>query len=294
MKRVLVTGGSGLVGGFVVEALHAAGWQVTIAGRARPDESVPADVGFRRFVLAPGIDHDHLLDGFDALVHAAFWHIAGHYRGGEGNDVMGFWDRNYVATLQLFEAAEAAGLSRVVFLSSRAVYGQQPPGIVLTEDLPCRPDTHYGLIKAGCEEHLTGRRFCGTSLRVTGVYGQPIQGDDDKWRPLFDTYLAGDPVEPRFGTEVHGHDAAAAVRLMLDTPTETLAGQVFNVSDVALDRHDLLALVQQQTGCPHALPPKADATAYNVMDTSKLNRLGWKPGGLPLLQQTVRELCADY
>ncbi len=292
MKRVLVTGGSGLVGSFIVERLHADGWQVTIAGRGRPGARFPADIGFRRFVLALASDHDELLDGFDALVHAAFWHIAGHYRGGEGQDVKGFWDRNYLATLQLFEAAKRAGLERVVFLSSRAVYGQQPAGTVLTEDTPCRPDTHYGLVKAASEQHLADRAFCGSSLRITGVYGQSAFSSEHKWETLFDAYLDGDPISARFGTEVHGRDVAGAVHLMLNAPAEAVSGQIFNVSDLELDCHDLLALVQQETGCEHLLPPKADPTGYNIADTTKLRQLGWQPGGVPLLEKTVRELVA--
>lgn len=290
MKRVLVTGGSGFVGGFIVSALHAAGWRVTVASRTRPEESAPADVNFRRFELAPGLDNDLRLNGFDALVHAAFWHVPGRYRGGEGYDVKGFWDRNHLATMQLFEAADKAGVSRVVFLSSRAVYGQQVPGVQLSEDMPCHPDTHYGLIKAASEEHLAARSLCGVSLRITGVYGRPKRGDH-KWKTLFDAYRAGEPIAARFGTEVHGRDVAAAVLLALGAPADSVADRVFNVSDLALDRHDLLALVQRQTDCPYPLPPRNEAAHFHPMDTTRLRDLGWKPGGEPLLRRTVLELC---
>ncbi len=294
MKQVLVTGGTGLVGRFVVEALHANGWTVAIAGRHPPDDRFPSDIGFHRFELDPGADYGELLSGFDALVHGAFHHAVGRYRGGEGLDVKGFWDRNTLATLQLFRAAEAADLERIVFLSSRAVYGRQPAGAEVTEETPCYPDTHYGLVKAAAEHHLAGQSgLCGISLRPTGVYGQPPFGGTNKWAELFDAYLAGQPIEPRFGTEVHGRDVAAAVRLMLEVPTDKVAGKCFNVSDLELDRHDLLALVQAQTGCEHPVPPSADRSRYNIADTTRLQDLGWRPGGEALLRQEVSDTVVE-
>ncbi len=288
MKRVFVTGGTGLVGRFTVEALRAGGWKVIIAGRNWPDTRFPSDVGFRPLDLGPAEDFGGLLTGFDALVHAAFDRVPGRYRGGEGRDVKGFWDRNYMATLHLFEAAAAAGLERVVFLSSRAVYGRQPAGAVVTEETLCHPDTHYGLVKAAAEEHLAGMSaVCGVSLRPTGVYGQPPYGGTHKWSELFEAYLAGQPIEPRFGTEVHGHDVAAAIQLVLEAPTESVAGESFNVSDLELDRRDLLTLVQDQTGCKHPLPPVADRSRYNLADTARLRDLGWHPGGNALLHKEV-------
>ena len=294
MKRVLVTGGTGLVGRFVVEALHTGGWNVTIAGRHPPDNRFPSDIGFRPLRLDPEEGFADLLSGFDSLVHAAFHHVRSRYRGGEGLDVKGFWDRNYMATLQLFEAAAAAGLKRVIFLSSRAVYGRQPADAAVTEGTPCRPDTHYGLVKAAAEQHLAGMSaLCGVSLRPTGVYGQPPFGGTHKWSELFDAYLAGQDIEPRFGTEVHGRDVAAAVQLMLEAPTDRVAGECFNVSDLELDRHDLLALLKKLTECPHLLPSPADRTMYNLADTTRLRELGWRPGEETLLRQTVKDLAAS-
>ena len=58
---------------------------------------------------------------------------------------------------------------------------------------------------------------------------------------------------------------------------------VLNVSDLMLDRHDLLARVQARTGCPHPLPPRAEAPLPGRMATCRLRRLGWRPGGLPRL-----------
>ncbi len=296
MKTVLVTGGTGLVGRFITDELHARGWQVTIAGRNAPPSGLfPADIGFCPLDLHPSTDYRAATRGFDALVHAGFSHRAGRYRGGEGEDVRGFWDRNFLSSLQLFEAAKETGIERAVFLSSRAVYGRQPPGAPLTEETRCHPDTHYGLIKLACEQHLEGiarqTGLCGSSLRVTGVYG--LSGATNKWKGLIEDYLAGRPVTPRVATEVHGRDVAAAVRTMLEAPPDAVSGAVFNVSDLTIDRRDILSPVRDRFGCEHPLPARGDPATLNVMDTSRLSGIGWRAGGRPLFDRSMADILTD-
>src|SRR5690606_24030385 len=123
--------------------------------------------------------------------------------------------------------------------------------------------------------------FSGISLRVTGVYGPAGPDRTHKWAGLFADYLAGRHIETRAGTEVHGSDVAAAVRLLLEK--EDVACLVFNVSDVLVDRRDILSIVKRVTGCPHPLPQPADKAAINRMRCDRLMKLGWQPGGMALL-----------
>lgn len=297
MSKVLVTGGGGRVGRFIVEDLLERGHEITVASRNAPvADQFTQEVQHRSFVLDPEADVSGLVDGFHCLVHAAFSHVPGHYRGGEGDDVAGFWQRNYLATVRLFQAAAKAGLRRGVFLSSRAVYDGQPAGKPVSEETPCYPDSHYGAVKLACERHLAEISTKGTmaiaSLRATGVYGNAQAGGDHKWSDLFSDYLSGKSVSPRCGTEVHGRDLASAVHMMLDLPAEAIAGHAFNVSDILLDRRDLLALVQQQAQSPHPLPDAADPQRCNVAQTAKLEALGWKPGGMALLESEIAGLVS--
>ena len=260
--HVLVTGATGAVGRFVVPALAAAGHRVTTLGRA-------GDVRWR-------LGDSTRIPAADALVHLALAHVPGAYRGGEGDDPDGFRRLNLDGTLRLFDAA---GDARIVFLSSRAVYGDHRRGETLRETDPPAPDSLYGEVKRAAETALAGR---GASIRATGVYG----GSPHKWQALFTAYLRGDPIPPRCATELHGADLAAAVLLLLDR-AETGA---FNASDLLLDRHDLLARVQALTGCPHPPPPRAAPPPPGVMDTTRLRALGWTASGLAGLD---RFLAAD-
>lgn len=275
---VLLTGAGGQVGRFVLSDLRAAGHEVATLGRA--PVAGAAHIPWR-------LGDPARLPKAAALVHAAYDHVPGLYRGGEGDDPEGFWRRNVEGSRLLFEAALAQGTTRVVFLSSRAAYGDPAPGARLREGDPAPGGTLYGQAKLASErmlDALADQGLAPVSLRATGVFGAPPGGGAHKWTELFRDYLAGRPVAPRVATEVHGADLAAAVRLMLERPeTERL----YNVSDLVLDRHDLLAAVRALTGCPHPLPERAEAGRLAVMATDRLRALGWTPRGAARLAEEL-------
>ncbi len=283
--RLGVTGATGRVGRFVVADALAQGAEVTVLGRRRPRAEVfGAPLAFRPFDLAGGAPG---LEGLDAVVHCALLHAPGRYRGGEGDDPTGFRQANLGGLARLIEAARAAGIARVVFLSSRAVYGSQPPGARLFETTACRPDTLYGEVKRAGERMLAESGLAAVSLRATGVYGPAGPGLRHKWSDLFDAFARGEAVAPRVGSEVHGADLAAAVRLALTR----LAPGVYNVSDILLDRADLLALWAEVSGVEGIVPARADI-AFNEMECSRLRAAGWRPGGWALLRSTLEGVAA--
>lgn len=297
MTHVLVSGGTGIVGRFVVEHLLGHRYKVSVGGRHRPATDLfSAPVGFVPLCLDPDVDQVEAFDDIYYFVHAALDHVPGRYRGGEGQDPAGFRKTNLDGTIALFEAARDAGVRRCIFLSSRAAYPPLPAGTPLHETLHGRPDTLYGDIKLQAEhglQALCGHSFVTASLRATGVYGAPRQGQTHKWESLFSDYLAGHKAPVRAATEVHGDDLARAVRLMLEADAMRINGETFNVSDILVDTSDLLSIVRELTHCPHPLPPAADKAQVNAMNTCKLQALGWSPGGENLLRRTIADLVAD-
>ena len=283
--KVLVTGGTGYAGRFIVEALLAAGHAVTVMGRTKPEDKVFSNpVDFISGDLEPANISAVQFESVDGFVHAGFHHVPGKFRGGEGDDPETFRRLNVDGSLALFAAAKQAGVARAVFLSSRAVYGTQLPGAMLTEETEPHPDTLYGAVKLDVERGIAAMAddvFLPVSLRVTGIYGPAGPGRTHKWAGLFADYESGKQIEPRAGTEVHGDDMAAAVQLMLEGGAEAIraAGCLFNVSNILLDWHDLLAEHARLTGGTRPLPERADASAYNAMDCARLKALGWTPRG---------------
>ncbi|CAN7243679.1 NAD(P)-dependent oxidoreductase [Pararhizobium sp. LjRoot235] len=295
MTRVLVSGGTGYAGRFIVEHLLERGYKVTVGGRTAPEPCFfSKDVAFVPLLLDPEADQIEAFDNVYYFVHAAFEHLPGRYRGGEGDDPDGFRRANLDGTVRLFESARDAGVRRCVFLSSRAAYGPQAAGALLEEGMLARPDTLYGEIKLQAERSLLslcGHDFVTASLRATGIYGPAGPGRTHKWASLFEDYLSGRIVPPRIGTEVHGEDVAKAVRLMLEVDTVRINGGTFNVSDILTGNREILSILQRVTHCPHPLPEQADASGYNPMGCCKIQSLGWRPGGRYLLRRTVEQLA---
>lgn len=264
--KVAITGASGLVGRFFVDWALGAGHEVRILSH---------ETGYR---LGDRPD----LGGEDLVVHCAFAHVKGRYRGGEGDDPEGFIRANLDGSIALFEAAKTSDVPRVVFLSSRAVYGDYPAGTELTEDLAPRPDTLYGRVKLQAEEALlalSDTRFIGQCLRATGVYG--ALGADNKWAGLFEDFASGLTPPPRAATEVQGADLARTIDALALAPSG-----VYNVSDITIDTHDLLGRVAALTGCTTPLPAR-QTTPVSAMNTARLEGLGWRKGGWERLDETL-------
>jgi len=290
--KVLVSGGTGLVGRYIVEELLSAGYAVAVGGRSKPSPDLFSQpVSFVPLSLDPAQDHTEIFDDAYFFVHAAFSHVPGKYRGGEGGDPEGFRRHNLDGTAKLFETAKRAGIRRCIFLSSRAVYGDRMAGEMLTEATEPAPNTLYGKVKRDAEHalfSLSAPGFATASLRATGVYGDLCP---NKWDDLFADYLAGATVRSRAGTEVHGRDLARAARLLLETEAGRIDGKAFNLSDILTDTHEILGHLQRVTDCPHPLPLPAPQGIVSEMDTSRIRALGWRSGGVALLEETIGRLA---
>lgn len=289
--RVAVTGATGIVGQFVVARLLREGCDVAALVRTGSDRRVCAgDVEWVDGDLGDRGTLDALVGGADGLVHCAFQHVPGRYRGGEGEDVPGFWRVNLGGTIDLLEAAARAGVARTVLMSSRAVFGIPVEGQI-RDAHPTAPTTHYGAMKAATEA-LAGVYRDVVVLRPTGVYGIVRPLARTKWLGLAEEVAAGRTVgESRSGTEVHGEDVADAVWRLLTAPSDAVAGRVFNCSDLEVDTRDILRRMQAALGRPGRLPATAPPPG-NVLRCDSLHALGWRPGGDARLQAETAALCA--
>lgn len=295
-KRYIVSGATGYIGRFIVEQLLSSGHQILVLGRTKPADSLFSQpVDFAHMSLSQGEFDPAIFDGYGGFIHTAFDHIPGRYRGGEGDDPDRFIRLNHAGSMALFEAAKTAGVARVLFLSSRAVYGPQTQGAPLYETTDTHPDTVYGQVKLQTEQALAALasvadpHFLPIIIRATGVYGAASTAgpSDHKWHELFGDFTADKTIAPRAGTEVHGDDLAKAVELLLTTEATKLinaadgdTAPIFNVSDILLDRQELLQTYRDMNAFNGGqIPQTVDVTQYNSMDCSRLKSLGWQPRG---------------
>ncbi|WP_051631060.1 NAD-dependent epimerase/dehydratase family protein [Afifella pfennigii] len=323
---VLVTGGTGIVGQLVARHLAESGYRVRIASRRRPPNGRFAFAhSWVPFTLDPKADFGPALDGVTHVVHAAFQHVPGRYRGGEGDNLAGFRRANVDASLAFLAAAKRAGVERALFLSSRAVYGSQKGP--LHEDTPPEPDTEYGRAKLDVETALAEMSvppplaaaplvpqaadatplaapalsqpgdeapagFVGACLRVTGVYGLVEPLERTKWFRIALQILEENlEVKPRAATEVHGEDVGAAARLLFESSFASLAANTFNCSDILLTNAEIVAALRKALGRPGPVPLEGDSSAVAAMRCPRLEALGWRPGGRSLFNRTIEALA---
>jgi nucleoside-diphosphate-sugar epimerase len=294
LRTVAVTGTTGYVGRFVVAELQHQG--VSVRGLARPGSDrrgfpAPVDwvVGDMRAIEA----FPALVNGVDAVIHLAYEHVPGRYRGGEGDDLDGWLESNLNGTLRLLQAAQEANVPQFIFLSSRAVFSRTDPGRVLDETHSISPNTHYGAYKAAVEAFLQSYsglyNMATTSVRATGVYGLTYPVQRTKWWDLVTGVLNGeDNFTNGGGTEVHGRDVARVIWALLARPDLDIP--VIHLSDRYVTHRQVVELARHFSGHPGPLPQAPSASPANPLACHRIAELGLAFGGLPLLESTVAEM----
>lgn len=170
----LVTGGAGYIGSHVVRSLQNAGLEPVVIDDLSSGfaEFVPAGVPF---IHGSILDPDALNASFDAAPIDGIIHIAGYkYAGVSVQRPYHTYTQNVTAMVDLLRAARDHGVSKIVFSSSAAVFGNVDVDLVV-EDTPKSPTSPYGESKLIGEWLLAdGERAYGlqhTSLRYFNVVG---------------------------------------------------------------------------------------------------------------------------
>jgi nucleoside-diphosphate-sugar epimerase len=109
---------------------------------------------------------------------------------------------NVTGTYNVLEAARRCHVQRVVFASSREVYGE-PLQLPVAEHAALKPKNAYGASKAAAEMYCSWYASIGmevTTLRLANVFGN---GDSGRVVPIFvEKAAAGDPITVYGGTQV--------------------------------------------------------------------------------------------
>jgi len=303
--KLLVTGGAGYIGSVVAAQLAAAGHEVTVADDLSTGH---ADVVSDRMTLQRVDIHDIATvltpaAGFDGVLHFAA-------RIAAGESVQRpelYWRTNVVGSLALLDAIRAARVSRLVFSSTAAVYGN-PGTVPIAEDAPTVPTNPYGWTKLAvdmaiaheCAAHGVG----AVSLRYFNVAGAARDAGGRLLGERHDpeTHLipiALDVAAGRrdhlqiFGQDyptpdgtcirdyIHVEDLASAHLLALDAAT---AGhhKIYNLGNGnGFSNNDVVDVVRQVTGAPvpvQAAPRRSGDPADLVASSARAQaELGWVP-----------------
>ncbi len=285
-QRVVVTGGSGFIGGHVVASLCRLGADVLSVDR-RPAKA---------FQCHPDGDHDvtvvlgdlqdsavveeSLAPGTRAIAHLAAQTQV--LRSIEDPD--GTFANNVVVTEALLERARHVGATSFVLASTNAVVGAGASG-TLHEGVPLAPLTPYGATKAAGEMVLSCYNAAygvrGVALRFTNVYG-PGMSEKDSIVPRLMRVAANGDAFTIYGDGrqlrdyVNVADVVSAVLLGLRRPG--LSGPLVIGSGLSVSVLDLVDLVESALGRKlnvQHVPAKPGEMPAVIVDNSAARRWGW-------------------
>jgi dTDP-glucose 4,6-dehydratase len=242
--RILVTGGAGFIGSHYVRTLLSGGFrgyedaQVTVydkltyaGNRANlaPVEDSPRYAFVQGDICDPVLLAE-VLPGHDAVINfAAESHVDRSIAGAAE-----FVTSNVAGVQILLDACRAAGIPRIVHVSTDEVYGSIAEG-AWTEQSPLDPNSPYSAAKAGGDLiAIAFARTHGVNVSVTrccnnyGPYQYP-----EKLIPLFATNLLDGKPVPLYGDGlnvrgwIHVDDHCRGIQLVLE---HGAAGKVYNAS----------------------------------------------------------------
>jgi UDP-glucose 4-epimerase len=152
---VLITGGAGFIGSHLTDALLAKGYAVRILDDLSTGKRSNLPLDNPRVELIEGDVADAELLARAAVGCQAVAHLAAVASvQASVDDPVKTHQSNFIGTLNVCEAMRQAGIKRVVFASSAAVYGNNGEGEAITEDTPKAPLTPYASDKLAGEQYL--------------------------------------------------------------------------------------------------------------------------------------------
>lgn len=284
MKRILITGATGMIGSAVVREALKQDYEITCIVRQNSSRvaNIPQD---ERVHIANCDISDYKtleLDGtFDVLIHLAWDKTSV-----GGRDDVDCQLKNIEYTLDAVRLAKRCGCSVFIGAGSQAEYGVQT--VPLTPDLPVKPESGYGIAKytAGKLSALLckqlGIRF--NWLRILSVYG-PNDGENTLISYCVRELKAGRSPEftkcEQIWDYLHCDDAARAFLAVAERGIDGKfyplgSGHGRKLKDYLIDLQQQIApavplLFGKKEYYPHQ-------PMYLVADVSELEKdTGWKP-----------------
>ena len=274
--KLLVTGGAGMIGGYVVAELARAGHEVVSFDQMRPAEAVPGV----RYRIG---DHEdlgqvvELCPGMDAIVHLSAIPAPRTFP----NTTI--FRTNVMGTFNVHEAAVIAGVPFVVSTSSQSAYGFAwwhrpflPYYLPLDEDHPDLSQDAYGLSKMAGEQIAHGyHRRC--DLRVCSIRPPWVLRPDQ-----YESQVKPVLQEPKewnlFFAYVDVRDLATAYRMVLEAPEDRVQDEVFNiVADDAMAVEPLADLLPRLEPRLKEMAAGLTGQQSGVSAERIKAKLGWRP-----------------
>lgn len=152
---VLITGGAGFIGSHLADALLAKGYAVRVLDDLSTGKRSNLPLDNPRVELIEGDVADAAAVARAALGCQSVVHLAAVASvQASVDDPVKTHQSNFIGTLNVCEAMRQAGIKRVIFASSAAIYGNNGEGDSINEDTPKAPLTPYASDKLAGEYYL--------------------------------------------------------------------------------------------------------------------------------------------
>ena len=266
--RVVVTGGSGKGGRWVVRELREHGHDVLNVDLAHDGSQHGPSIVAELTDLGQCLE---VVAGADAVVHFAAIPAPELRPAGET------FRNNVVSTYNVFAAATDRGVGRIVWASSETVLGlpfDDPPDFApINEDHPPRPVSSYALSKL-VGETMAQQFARGSGIPILGLRISNIMEPDDYERF---TSWQEDPQVRRWNlwSYVDARDVAQAVRLGLDAQLETADVMIVAAADTCMRRESADLMAEVFPNVPLRRPLTGRETLLSIDHARE--RLGYVP-----------------
>lgn len=290
MATILLTGGTGFIGSHIVEALLAAHHQLkvlTSSSSTHPNiqpyqgqlELLRGDFGNQQLM-------QQYLEGVDYLIHVAWTTVP---KTATENPIYDA-QSNLIGGLHLLEAAVAAGVKKVIFVSTGgALYGP-PQYVPVDEQHPLHPISAYGTSKLALEHYLhfyyKNRGLDYTIFRIANAYGprQNLTKNQGVIGIWLQKIKEQQPIEIwGDGSVVRDYIYVADVaQLLVQSLAYQGATKIFNVgSGKGYSLNDILEACQrvtQEQPVVQYLEGRAFDVPVNILSIEQVQEvLGWQP-----------------
>jgi nucleoside-diphosphate-sugar epimerase len=287
--KVFVTGGTGFIGGEIVRQLRGRGDKVACLVRNPEKGKAVADLGCE--LVAGDLGSAEALrkgmEGCDAVIHAAAIYEVGI----AVKDRPAMWEANVAGTERVMEAALAAKIPRIVYVSTVGVFGNTDQKVVdETYEHPEQSFTSY-YEETKLEAHKIVKRMIAERdlpaiiVQPGGVYGP---NDTSQVADLLQEFFAGKLVLlplPNLGICMsHVEDIAGGVILALD---KGKLGEIYVLSGPATTMRGAIEAVAKVSG---RKAPKRDLPTPLLKALIPIGPLVGKLMGQP---PNLRELIAS-
>jgi nucleoside-diphosphate-sugar epimerase len=287
-NKILITGGTGFLGKYLVDQLLELGFYPTIASRNAESFNQPENwtgkVSSVNFDLQ---QHDNVRKIINETKPTLIVNLAGTHKQPTEN-ANSFQNINFISAVNLFETAMNTGVSRIIQIGTADEYGMQTSP--QKETFESKPQSPYSVSKANATA-AARRMFSEFGLPVVILrpftvygYGQPSQMF---FSSLISNALKNSPFQMTEGKQkrdyIYASDVAKAI--IAASTADDIEGEIFNIgSGISFPLFQIAKKVWEIAGAdPNLLEigarPAPESELHNTLAeiTKAKNLLKWIP-----------------